>query len=133
MDIGGHQLSASDVAAKLAHRGRELLKLEQRVGPVCRQIEQRLIDAKTEKIRLLEIGCGYGVALMELRRRFADRIELTRTNRERLHGDMDAMLTAASLRNISDSPDLHSVAFPTIVYGDAADGLPFDDCSFDIV
>jgi SAM-dependent methyltransferase len=125
-------VSESDVAAKLAHRGRGLVKLEKRVGPVCREIEGRLIDA-TRKVRLLEMGCGYGVALMELRRRFGDRIELTGTNKEKLHGDVDAMLTAALLCNVIDAADVQCVTLPAIIYCDVANGLPFDDCSFDVV
>lgn len=130
--LGNRPMSATDVASKLAHRGRGLDKLEERAGPVCRQIETRLIGSQ-RKLRLLEVGCGYGVALMQLRHRFRDRIELMGTNREESHGDLDAMLTAALLCNMSAAADVQSVPLPTIVYWDAVDGLPFDDCSFDLV
>jgi len=125
-------MSEPDVAAKLAHRGRGLLKLEGRVGPVCQEVEKRLTNAG-KKVQLLEIGCGFGVALMELRRRFSDRIELTGTNKEKRHGDTEAMLMAASLCNVSDVLEAQTTALPTIMYCDMDDGLPFDDCSFDVV
>jgi ubiquinone/menaquinone biosynthesis C-methylase UbiE len=130
--LGGFRMSPTDVAGKLAHRGRGLDKLEERAGPVCRQIETRLIGAK-RKLRLLEVGCGYGVALMQLRHRFRDRVELMGTNREESHGNRDAMLTAALLCDVSAVADVQSVTLPTITYCDAADGLPFDDRSFDLV
>jgi SAM-dependent methyltransferase len=132
MTTSSHGVSGCDVAGKLAHRGRGLDKLEERVGSVCSQIETRLMGA-TKKIRLLEIGCGYGVALMQLRSRFRDRIELTGTNKEASHGDKGAMLAAAQLSDVRAVTGLESIVLPTITYCDAADGLPFDDCSFDVV
>jgi len=125
-------MSEPDVVAKLAHRGRGLVQLERHVGPVCREVEKRLTGAG-KKVHLLEIGCGFGVALMELRRRFGDRIELTGTNKERPHGDTEAMLMAASLRNVNDVSEAQTTALPTIIYCDMANGLPFNDCSFDVV
>ncbi|HEX6091759.1 MAG TPA: class I SAM-dependent methyltransferase [Dongiaceae bacterium] len=129
---GSRPMNPLDVAGKLAHRGRGLDKLEERAGPVCRQIETRLAGAG-RKLRLLEVGCGYGVALMQLRDRFRDRLDLAGTNREESHGDMDAMLTAASLSNVRAAAETQSIPLPAIIYCDAADGLPFDDRSFDLV
>ena len=128
----GRHASESDVAAKLAHRGRGLVKLERHVGPVCREIEKRLVGSG-EVIKLLEIGCGLGVALMELRRRFGDRVELTGVNKEQPHGDTEAMLVAASLSNVHDPGEARAKALPTIVHCDIANGLPFDSGSFDVV
>jgi SAM-dependent methyltransferase len=130
--LGEYRVSESDVAGKLAHRGRGLDELEKRAGPVCRQIEARLIGA-TKKIRLLEVGCGYGVALMQLRHRFGDRVALTGTNREKAHGDVDTMLSAALLRGVCVAAETQSAPLPTITYCDIGNGLPFDDCSFDFV
>ena len=121
-----------EVAAKLTHRGRGLGKLEKRVGPVCQAIQDRLTATK-KKIRLLEIGCGLGVALMELRHRFRDSVELTGTNKERSHGNRETMLAAASLCNVGNLADGQPIVLPTILYCDMASGLPFDDCSFEVV
>jgi SAM-dependent methyltransferase len=132
MENSSLELRESDVAAKLAHRGRTLDDLEKRVGPVCHQIETRLIG-EGRKVRLLEVGCGYGVVLMQLLHRFRDRVELIGTNKEKSHGDIDAMLTAGLLRHVYAASDIQSVTLPTITYCDVSNGLPFDDCSFDLV
>ena len=63
-------------------------------------------------------------------RQFRDRIELTGTNKEKAHGDTEAMLTAASLQNVSGAAE---AALPAIIYWDVTNELPFDDCSFDVV
>jgi ubiquinone/menaquinone biosynthesis C-methylase UbiE len=131
-DLSGDRAAVSDIVSKLAHRGRGLDKLELRVGPVCRQIEARLIGAR-RKIRLLELGCGYGVVLMQLRRRFQDQVQLIGTNRERSHGNADAMVAAALLRNVYAAAEIRSITLPAITYWDASRELPFDNCCFDLV
>ena len=49
---------------KLPHRGRGVHELDRRVGGVDAEIEARL--ARQDVVRVLELGCGYGTALLEL-------------------------------------------------------------------
>jgi SAM-dependent methyltransferase len=128
----GYRTRRLDIDDKLAYRGCGLDELERRVGPVCRQIETRLVGAK-RKIRLLEIGCGYGVVLMQLRRRFGNRVDLIGTNKESRPGDGDVMVSAALKRAVYTAEEIPSVRLPTIAQCDVSNGLPFDACSFDLV
>src|SRR4051794_7631998 len=72
--------------AKLPFRGRGHAELVQRVGGVYGDIDERLGRGGT--VRVLELGCGYGTALLDLWHRYGGRIELHGINR--LPGDGDA-------------------------------------------
>ena len=113
--------------AKQSHRGRGLRDLERRVGGVCAEIEERLV--RQDVVRILELGCGYGTALLELRARYGGRVALHGLNR--LPGDGDAAILR---RNAAERGlDGGDAALPTIAHGDAARGLPYADTTFDIV
>ena len=113
--------------AKQPHRGRGVDDLERTVGGLCREI-----DACVERqgiARVLELGCGYGTALLELRARYGRHIELHGLNR--LHGDGNAeiLLRTATERGLAAG----EVSFPVIAHGDVAEGLPFANDTFDLV
>lgn len=113
--------------AKQSHRGRGLRDLERRVGGVCVEIEERL--ARQGVVRVLELGCGYGTALLELRARYGRNVALHGLNR--LPGDGDAAILR---RNAAERGlDGGDAAMPAIAHGDAARGLPYADATFDLV
>src|SRR4029079_15510721 len=99
--------------AKFGHRGRGLADLERLVGGVAEDIEVRL--AQRQRVRVLELGCGFGTALLDLRERFGDRIELHGLNRERNDGDAEVMRRTLRDRqspssNVPGDADLPSIA-----------------------
>jgi len=51
-----------------------------RIGDISKQIEEIL--KKKKKIKILEIGAGFGRALLELKRNFKDKVEVFGTNFE---------------------------------------------------
>ena len=115
---------------KLAHRGRGIVDLERTVGGILEEIDARL--AKRDAVRVLELGCGYGTALLELATRYGKRVDLHGLNRLPDDGNADILLRNARERGLlgatADARDL-----PTIAFGDVADGLPFADDTFDLV
>jgi SAM-dependent methyltransferase len=113
--------------AKLAHRARGVQDLEQRVGDVTAEIDARL--ARQDVVRVLELGCGYGTALLELRARYGRRIELHGVNREHGDGNLTILQRNAAERGLDggDAP------WPAIAYADVAQGLPFADDLFDLI
>lgn len=116
--------------AKLGHRARGLQDLDRNVGGVLADIEERL--ARQDTVRVLELGCGYGTALLELRARYGSRVALHGLNRVPGDGDAEILLRNARERGLlGDAPDARDL--PALAYADAAAGLPFPDASFDVV
>lgn len=116
---------------KLAHRGRGVADLERRVGAVCSEIERRL--ARQDVVRILELGCGYGTVLLELRARYGARVDLHGLNRAPGDADRDRLLRHAAARGLPVDDATAERALPTIACADAASGLPFADDTFDLV
>ncbi|WP_416970854.1 class I SAM-dependent methyltransferase [Streptomyces sp. 4F14] len=85
------------------------------------------------RVRLLEAGCGYGVAMMELVRAFGDAVEVHGFNYSPVDGDERRMRTEAVERGIFTEQDLAGVTLPRITFCDASKPLPFPDGSFDFV
>jgi len=117
--------------AKLAHRARGLHDVDLRVAGVTAEIDARL--ARGDIVRILELGCGYGTALLELRARYGTRVELHGMNRVYDDGNADILARNAADRRILDAAPDGARELPTIAYGDIADGLPFADGYFDVV
>jgi SAM-dependent methyltransferase len=115
--------------AKLQHRARGILDLERRVGGIVDEIDERL--ARQQVVRILELGCGYGTALLELRARYGRRVELHGLNR--LHGDGNADILRRNGRERGLLAPGIDAELPSLAYADAAHGLPFPDDAFDLV
>jgi SAM-dependent methyltransferase len=113
--------------AKLAFRARGLADLARHVGGIEADLERRLEIGTI--VRILEIGCGYGTALLELASRYGDRVELHGINREPHDGDAATLARNAADRGIA----VDVSRLPSLHYGDVAHGLPFADATFDLV
>ena len=115
---------------KLAHRGRGIGDLARTIGGVVAEIDERL--ATRDTVRVLELGCGYGTALLELATRYGKRVELHGMNRLPDHGNADILLRNARERGLlGTAPDARDL--PSLAFGDEANGLPFPDDTFDLV
>ena len=113
------------------YRSRGLSSLERILGDVSDHIRARLADGTP--LRVLEIGCGYGRTLVDLRVAFGERLELHGLNRHPRHGTW-----ATARRSVAKDGRLSDEAFerlepPTLHYADVADRLPFADDRFDLV
>ncbi len=107
-------------------RGLETFSLRKRL---LKEIEDR--TTKGKPIRLLEIGCGQGILLLELLKKFPNNLELDGLNLNKHHGVRlreDFKKNAAKKRIIlPENPNL-----PNIHFGDAKK-MGFKDQSFDII
>jgi SAM-dependent methyltransferase len=82
---------------------------------------------------VLELGCGFGTALLELRQRYGQQAALTGLNRRPRDGDADTLLRNGIERGLIAPDAPLTDPLPTIVFGDVAEGLPFPSGSVDIV
>jgi SAM-dependent methyltransferase len=114
---------------KRGHRGRGLADLEARAGPLRAEIDARLRDR--EVVDVLELGCGYAIALLDLAARYGPRVRTWGVNL-RAEPGQDAILRSEAARrglDVQARPD----ALPSLAHGDVARGLPFPDGRFDVV
>jgi SAM-dependent methyltransferase len=115
---------------KREFRSRGHADLARRAGGVMADVDERL--ARQPTVRLLELGCGYGTVLLELRQRYGARVELCGVNRRNRDGDLDAMRRNGMERGLY-AGDADGAGLPALVYTDVAHGLPFAEETFDIV
>lgn len=99
-------------------------------GDVARAIARHGAQAP---VRVLEIGCGEGRALLELRRLFPD-AEIHGINKhpwDAMRGS-ESLPDVAAFHGIFTAAELERIALPTVHFLDAQ-RLPFADGSFDVV
>jgi SAM-dependent methyltransferase len=117
--------------AKLPFRARGHDELVDRIGGVFADIDERL--AGRERVRVLELGCGYGTVLLELGQRYGPRVDAHGINREHRDGNIDIFRRNGLERGLIAPEAATTHPMPTIAYVDVAEGLPFEDGSFDVV
>ncbi len=105
-------------------------ELEASVGGIVGEIDARL--DRRDVVRVLELGCGFGMALLDLRERYGERVEVFGINRVPHDGGIDSMMLG--LRDRERTRNEASIGdLPEIVYADVSGRLPFEDESFDVV
>jgi SAM-dependent methyltransferase len=115
----------------LPFRARGHAELVALVGGIYAEIDERL--ARAGVVRVLELGCGYGTALLELWQRYGSQVEIHGMNRRRGDGDADILMKNGVERGLILPGMPLPRPLPAISYGDVADGLPFADGHFDLV
>jgi SAM-dependent methyltransferase len=120
----------SHYRAKQAFRARGLVDLDRLVGGIEAEIDALL--ERREPVRILELGCGYGTALLELAARYGSRVELHGINRDAHDGDRAVLERNATERGLVTEGSRQSFAWPALHFGDVARGLPLADASIDL-
>jgi len=89
---------------------------------------------KKGKVKILDAGCGYGVAMMDFVKRFNDKVEIMGYNYSKNDGDIKIMKQQAIKKGIFTKKELNKIKkFPKILYLDANKKLPFKDNEFDFI
>jgi SAM-dependent methyltransferase len=116
---------------KLPFRGRGVAELERRIGGVHAEIDARL--ARGNVVQVLELGCGYGTALLELCARYGGRAALHGVNRVPHDGNLDILRRNARVLGVFGDTPPDVEAWARLALAVVAAGLPFTDDSFDVV
>ena len=124
-------LSSKEIKDLLPWRTRGIGELERRVGKILPLIDALLKTKK--KVRILEIGCGFGTCLIELRKRYGMAVALVGINKKLSHGDWAMMMRVARTTKSVAAGELKRMHPPKIVFCDVSEGLPFKSGTFDII
>lgn len=108
-------------------RSRGLEKADSRLGGALGEAISALL-AREGRLTILEVGCGYGRVLLELRASQGERIELHGINIE--PGYNEELLRKFA---IDQGLEVPGMPFPTIHIHDADRGIPFPDDTFDLI
>lgn len=116
-------------------KNRSLRAVCYRLDRIDQHIEQ-LIDQRGT-VSVLEVGCGLGLPMLELKKRFRDRIRLTGINRDAKFNDPKRALWEG-IKQFRFLPWEYFTyesrfGFPNYVNCDASLDLPFSDNTFDFV
>ena len=115
----------------LPFHGRGLADLQERVGDIPKLVKV-LLETRS-KVRVLELGCGFGFALMELRKLFGDRVVLFGLNKNEAHGNWALFRKVALAKGLYEKVELDEMAPISIAFANAGEAIPFPGNYFDII
>lgn len=110
---------------------RGLTEAREKLGDLPKIISQIL--KKKSRIKILEVGCGYGKVMMELTRLFGNKIDIIGMNLKQKHGSRNKMIDFAIQEGIFTPEKIKKIKIPKIIYGDAGEKLPIKSKSIDLV
>jgi len=113
-------------------KDRGIEKVESYFGNFTKLIAERI--KKKGKVKILDAGCGYGVAMMGFVKKFGGKIEMIGFNYSKHDGNLKKMKQQAVEKGIFTKKELSKVKnMPEFVYCDASKKLPFKNNSFDFI
>src|SRR3989344_803082 len=113
-------------------RDRGIEHIEEITGDFL-EILSRTINKK-KKVKILEAGCGHGVAMMGFIKRFGENVEIIGFNLNSNHGTISKMKKQAIKKGIFTKEELKKIKnMQKIIYCDASDDLPFKSDTFDFI
>lgn len=88
---------------------------------------------KKKKVRIFESGCGYGKAIVQLKKKFGEKIDITGMNSKPSHGDKKKVISFALEEGIITKAEIKNINYIKVIWGDAGKKLPFKTGSIDLV
>ena len=88
---------------------------------------------KKKKVKVFESGCGYGKVMVELKKKFGDRIDIIGMNLKPSHGNRKKLISFALEEKVITKDEIKQMQSMEIIFGDAGEKLPFKTNSIDLV
>lgn len=113
-------------------KDRGIEEVDSYLGDFTKVIAERV--KKKGNVRILDAGCGYGVAMMGFIKRFGSKVKITGFNYSKYDGHIEKMKKEAIKKKIFTKEEINKITnLPKIVYCDASKKLPFQNNSFDFI
>jgi ubiquinone/menaquinone biosynthesis C-methylase UbiE len=112
-------------------RNRGIEEYSKRIGNFSDEIAKRVKKAQKGKIRILDIGCGYGKVLLELKKLHGNNVETYGINLEP-KWDLNLIRKFALSEEIFTKKDINK-NLPKLWIGESSKGLPYPSNYFDII
>jgi SAM-dependent methyltransferase len=118
-------------------KDRGIEKADRYFGDFTKIIAKRVKKLKKgQKLRILDAGCGFGVAMIGFYKRFGNKVEITGFNYSQYDGNQKRMKKEAIKKGIFTEKEYNKIPkreLPKFVYCDASKKLPFKDNTFDFI
>jgi SAM-dependent methyltransferase len=115
----------------LPFRARGLDEMKKRLGDIVALVRDGI--EKRGKVKVLEVGCGFGLVLGELQKLIGDSIEIIGLNKVPRHGGRETMKKILVERGVYAKEEICPATLPKIFYHDVNRGFPFPDGEFDFL
>ncbi len=113
-------------------KDRQVENVDRYFGNFTKLIAERI--KKKGKVRILDAGCGYGLAMLGFVKRFGDKLEMVGYNYSKHDGNTQLLKKKAIEMGFFTKEELAKIKnFPKFSYHDASKKLPFKDNSFDFI
>jgi ubiquinone/menaquinone biosynthesis C-methylase UbiE len=113
-------------------KDRGIEHIERYFGDFTKLVAKKI--KKQGKVKILDAGCGFGVAMMGFVKRFGDKVEMIGYNYSKKDGNLEIMKEEAIKKKIFTKEEISKIKnIPKILYIDASKKLPFSDNTFDFI
>ncbi|MCX6750161.1 MAG: class I SAM-dependent methyltransferase [Candidatus Pacearchaeota archaeon] len=113
-------------------KDRGIEHIERYFGDFTKLVAKKI--KKQGKVKILDAGCGFGVAMMGFIKIFWDKVEIVGYNYSKKDGNLETMKKEAIEKKIFTKEEVDKIKnLPKILYIDASQRLPFPDNTFDFI
>jgi SAM-dependent methyltransferase len=113
-------------------KDRGVQELDDYLENFSKEIQERINEKG--KVRILDAGCGYGLAMAGLIKKFENKVEIVGYNLTKKDGTIKDFKKRAIKKGIFTEKEIKKLKnFPKIIYFDVDKGLPFKKDSFDFI